>query len=264
MKTSKPSLPPLERGLELLEFIASNPNGVTWKEAHEKLGSVSTATVTRILQVLTKKEYLVHKDGLYLCGSRCEKLALYSTPLDIIKRKGQNWAKLVAEAIQESVVIAQLQENKFIFTGVHLIDESISCSGIGTVIPYSFGHALTLLLHAGQNRNKLKDEFDKKKFDFGNIGKPPAWRSFVDAIEKGRKSGMFFADEFRRKNVHRVTVPIFDQSGKIIGGCMASASSPARIKECAGIVFDMVKGFHSELPGGCDSFCDGLDLLQKS
>lgn len=54
MKNHQPTLPPLERGLELLEYIASKHNGITWKEAHEKLG-VSTATVARILRVLVKK-----------------------------------------------------------------------------------------------------------------------------------------------------------------------------------------------------------------
>ncbi|MCK4983510.1 MAG: hypothetical protein KAS17_11335 [Victivallaceae bacterium] len=218
-------LPPLERGLQILELAASRPDGFNWKQACACLGSVSTATVAKVLKVLTERGYLIQVDAKYKSGSAINRLVPGVNARDLLLNHGPLLAKEFSDYINESCVVAVFDEDKFRFTGVQIIEGSMGYSPPGMVIYREMGHAMTQILHATEAPENVKCKLEAGKISFGYRGTVPGWEEYSSVLSAGRNNGIFLEYGWRRPHAHRMVIPVFTKELSLAGAFMCGYSN---------------------------------------
>lgn len=213
-------LPPLERGLKILELAASRPEGLDWKQACTCLGSASTATVAKVLKVLAERGYLVKIDKKYKSGPAVNSLVPGITSKEFLENHGPLLAKEFSGYINESCVVAVFDEDKFRFTGVQIIEGSMGYSPPGMIIYPEMGHIMTQIMHAVEEPQTIKYKLESGEISFGSKGTAPEWEEYNSILSAGRKRGIFLEYGWRRPQAYRMAMPIFSEDLSLAGAFM--------------------------------------------
>jgi len=228
------------------------------------LNGVSSATVSRILKVLSEQNYLESTNARYKTGSRVQLLMPNFDASEPLRRYAPALAKELAEILNESVVIAVFNGKFFEFVGVEIIEGSTGYSGIGKVIPVLMGHTLTMVDHARKEPQEIYSAFNCGKIDFGPQANPPTWREYVESIIYGIKTGLFCEYAWRRTLYHRVSRPIFSADKKLIGAFLCGYSTKEQLKENLDNILSATGTFFKKIGESKKVFQEGLKILQKN
>ncbi len=218
-------LPPLERGLQILELAASHPEGFNWKQACACLGSVSTATVAKVLKVLTERGYLVQEDAKYKSGLAINSIVPSVNARDLLLNQGPLLAKEFSDYIHESCVVAVFNEDKFKFTGVQIIEGSMGYSPPGMIIYREMGHVLNQIMDSAEDPEDVKSRLESGKMSFGYRGNAPEWKEYSSVLSAGRKNGIFLEYGWRRPHAYRMAIPVFTEELSLAGAFMCGYSN---------------------------------------
>ncbi len=218
-------LPSLERGLQILELAASSQEGFTWKQACSCLGSVSTATVARVLKVLAEREYIIQLNGKYKSGPAANRIIPTVSVNSLLITHGPLLAKEFSEDIHESCVVAVFDKDKFRFTGVQIIEGSMGYSPPEMIINQEWGHVMTQILHTMEPYNNVKSRLESGKISFGYRGTVPEWKEYRSVLSEGRKTGIFLEYGWRRPQAYRMAVPVFTEELSLAGAFMCGYSN---------------------------------------
>lgn len=257
------SLPPLERGLRIIELAAEHKNGISWKQAHETLDGVSTATTSKILKVLVEQQYLKHEDGVYKPYLKMTAMGGAIDCIERLCRLGPRWSDETATQIGASVVIALLAESCVEFVGASVVEGSLAFSGIGITFPYTNAHILTQIHHVQCQPDNVKRQFDNGILSFEPQGNNPDWQTYVKAIQDGLTTGIFYEYSWKFAFFYRFAVPFFSGAGELVGALMTGFKTRELLEEHKQQIFDCTVTLNARLTGNENSFQQGMDKLRQ-
>lgn len=189
----------LERGLSLLAFVAGKGNGVSFTQINNTLGTISRASLSRLLTSLQDLGYIYKgsEKGKYFPGAS---LGVFAAVRDLDTREylTSTYSQAMKQISQEydlTCFILEAIGNTLLNIYKTNTDYSYSMQEVGTtnVDPYE-----PWILSASA--------FDPV-FDSEGLDQP-------DII---REKGFYLEDETRRPGVRRLAIPLYDINKKLIG-----------------------------------------------
>ncbi len=194
----------LERGLQLLEYVAREQRPVSFSQINDQLGGISHASLSRLLKQLCELGFL-NKDvnsNLYSAGHR---MAVFSS----VKTAGRAeyltmcYSSLMEEISRKYEISVILQER---------VKDRLIC--------------------IGKVQCEMSMRMQDKGFVNENIEEP--WLQLLAAYDEGlrirsfshfqpeffqfvRKQGYIYDNQQRRPNVRRLGFPLFDSNDEMIG-----------------------------------------------
>ncbi len=256
-------LPPLERGLQILELAASHPEGFDWKQACACLGSVSTATVAKVLKVLTERGYLIQSNGRYKSGPAINSLVPGFNAKDLLVNHGPLLAKEFSDCINESCVVAVFDKDKFRFTGVQIIEGSMGYSPPGTLVSPEMGHVMSQIIHSRQNSKNIKSQLESGGILFGTRGTVPEWDEYSSVLLAGRHNGIFLEYGWRRPHAYRMAIPVFDEPLTLVGAFMCGYPNKDILLKNVDNNFACYLKVMSKISDYEDNFYSGVEKFRK-
>lgn len=225
-KTSRYSVPNLERALVILEVLAHHPEGLNLTSITEKIGAPSNA-IFRIAHTLVNHGFL-HRDEetkTFTLTKKMLSLGTFSVTKDNLIEYALPIMKELSHQVNGSIYIGTLLETEGVLIeqvpGGHpfkfFVDLGtrfkLHCSAPGKAM-------LAFLPKEEQDRiiNKLK----LTKFNERTLSTKTAFRSELSMVNK-RGYAFDYAEEF--DGVHCIGAPIFDSSGEVVAAMWVSAPS---------------------------------------
>lgn len=212
--------PALEKGLDILELLSSDSDGLSQNQVAQRLGR-STSEIFRMLNVLERRGYLVRaQDGSYRLSLRLFELAHRHPPIhrlltvslplmqELAQRSRQS-AHLVVHYARRILVVAQVESPEPMGFSVRL----------GAHFPFRPDRASARVLTAfqgGEARDALIEEMIE------NSERPLSRRQLRNALEAIAERGHYRAPSDTMTAVHDLCCPIFDDSA----GPVASLTVP--------------------------------------
>jgi DNA-binding IclR family transcriptional regulator len=227
---TKSSAPALDRGIDVIELVASSREPISFSDLLSSLG-IPRASLARILSTLRKRG-LIEKDessGRYRLGIKLlylghrlqEKIPLRCVALPYMHR--------LAEIVQETVELSTLDRDQLVL--IEQIEgpgEIRLYSRVGSAYPYLHAVAVGKIYLAHMGAAKRKRVLEK-------IGLPPVTPRTITDLEKLERElsnvlqeGYAIEDQELRKGVRRIAAPIYDHTGEL-AGCIGIAAPAFRL-----------------------------------
>lgn len=222
--------PALERGIDLIEFLASADGPVSFSEM---LGSleIPKASLVRILNTLCKRgivdkteengHYRLGMKLLYLGNRLQDKLRLRSVACPFMQT--------LADKVLETVELSILDRDQLVLIEQIESPEDIRVySRVGGAYPYFHAVSVGKIYLAHMNP-------EKRKYVLKEVGLPAVtqWTiTDLDDLEEELsgilKKGYASENQELRKGIRRVAAPIFDHQRRI-AGCLSVAAPVPRL-----------------------------------
>lgn len=218
-------VPALERGIDVVEFLASAERPVSFSEILGAL-EIPKASLVRILNTLCKRG-IVHKSetsGHYRLGMRL--LYLGNRIQDKLRLRSVAWSFMqnLAEKIQETVELSILDRDQLVLI------EQIEGAGdvrvysrVGGAYPYLHAVSVGKIYLAHMNPEKRKKALQ-------HVGLPAVTQWTITDYEELNeemsaisRQGYAIEDQELRKGVRRVAAPIYERNGRV-AGCLSVAA----------------------------------------
>lgn len=217
--------PALDRGIDVIELLASSSNHLSFSEIQDAL-PIPRASLVRILNILNNRGLIdkMHENGHYRLGMKLlflgnsiqNKISLRSIAFPYMQRLAQ----LTRETVELST---KDQDQVVLLDQIEGLGDVRLYSRVGAAYPYFHVTAVGKLYLAHMNpikrRNRLK-----------NIGLPAVTENSITDIEMLEleleavlQNGYACENQELRKGVCRVVAPIFDHTDKLAGGIGVAA-----------------------------------------
>jgi DNA-binding IclR family transcriptional regulator len=99
--------PALEKGLDILELLAKQEDGLTRREIAERLGR-SVSEIFRMIEALTRRSYLVQSGDTFLLGMKLFELAHELPPMNRLLKEALPRMEALAKAVDQSCHLSVL------------------------------------------------------------------------------------------------------------------------------------------------------------
>ena len=208
------SAPALEKGLDILELLASEPVGLTQAMIAQRLDR-STTEIFRMLSVLERRGYLSrHPDGSYRLSLRLFELAHQHPPLqrllsvalpamhDLAEFTRQS-AHLVVQFANRILVVAQVNSPEPMGFGVRL----------GAHFPFRPDRVSSCVLSAFQPQSVQEELIEEL---LKNGPKQPGAKIIRATLNDILAKGFYSAQSDTVSGVTDLCAPLFDHSGHAI------------------------------------------------
>jgi DNA-binding IclR family transcriptional regulator len=93
--------PALEKGLDILELLAKQAEGLTRREIAERLGR-SVSEIFRMIEALTRRSYLVQNGDTFVLGMKLFELAHELPPMNRLLKEALPRMEALAKAVDQS------------------------------------------------------------------------------------------------------------------------------------------------------------------
>ncbi len=215
----------LGKTIEVLELLASEPNGIGVREAARRTG-VDKSAISRILNQLEKAGYAEqwNSQSSYHPGPKLFSLAASLVEHDNLWKAAQPFLEKIVDLYNETCYLAVKVSDGLVFRG------KVDCSHriryvieLGQTFPFTTGAAGTAIL-AGLPESE-SDEILHKGFErYTEL-------SFADAqeyrtqLQKDRRQGYSFSPGRWVKNGSGIASPYFNAAGQCLGSITLSCPS---------------------------------------
>jgi DNA-binding IclR family transcriptional regulator len=155
----RPGAPALEKGLDLLEALANEPDGLTQKALAEQVDR-SVGEIFRMLGVLEQRGYVVRdpRTGLYSLTLRLFELANRHPPIRRLQHAALNAMSRLAATIGHSCHLVMMNSNRILVVAQTEPDRPMGWSvKLGASFPLSTHYASARVLAAFQSPDQ-RDE----------------------------------------------------------------------------------------------------------
>lgn len=204
--------PALSKGLDILEYLASEANGRTQAEIAKTLGR-TTSEIFRMLMVLRKRGY-VHlngEDDRYSLTTKLFEIAHRHPPIRRLTSIAGEAMQKLANRINQSMHMAILHSGKvLVIAQVDCSDNNITAVRLGAQISLydtSSGRVLAAW---------MDDEALSSLFAEAGPGADDRQASFVNDLALVRAAGYAQNESFTIAGVTNISAPIRDMTGRVV------------------------------------------------
>ncbi|WP_428929429.1 IclR family transcriptional regulator [Marinibacterium sp. SX1] len=210
-ETDKYRAPALSKGLDILELLASEPNGKSQVEIAKQLGR-TTPEIFRMLMVLCQRGYVEQRaeDDRYHLTTRMFELAHRHPPIRRLNSLAGEAMQRLANEVNQSMHMSILHGGRvLVIAQVDCPDNNITSVRLGAEIPL-LDTASGRVLAAWMEPHALDDLM-------AHLGDEPVAKRqvFLDDLSGTRAEGCCQADSLTIAGVVNISAPIFDFSGKV-------------------------------------------------
>lgn len=216
------------RVLDTLEILEEYSNGLSLAEISVKI-QLPKSTVHRIINALLERQYVRESpiDGKYLLGYQILSLSKACLNSIDLLREARPFLKKINKELNETVILAGLDQNKFRIVYLDKIDSSHSLrtvSHIGERVPVhctALGKAILSKISIDELKEKLNG-YELRKFTENTITDV---KKLTQNLNKINKDGFSIDHEEYKQYVSCVAAPVCDYQGKPIGAISVSIPS---------------------------------------
>ena len=205
--------PALEKGLDILELLAGEEQGLNISELGKKLGR-SVGEIFRMIAVLEQREYIKLRDAsdAYVLTLKMFELSLQLPPIARLSAAAAPVMKLLAHDSNQSCHVAIYYDG-----GVHVVAQqdapterilSVRLGAKGSLMNTCSGHVLLA----------FSDDVEREQMISIIPGKQhkPTPKEIEKIVNRVRKQGHETIKSAQVRGVQDVGYPIFDHSGRAI------------------------------------------------
>ncbi|WP_460275685.1 IclR family transcriptional regulator [Celeribacter sp. ULVN23_4] len=205
--------PALSKGLDILELLASEADGLSQVEIATQLGR-STSEIFRMLMVLSQRNYIEQREGddRYHLTTKMFEIAHRHPPVRRLTSIAGEAMQRLANEINQSLHLGILHSGRvLVIAQVDCPDNNITSVRLGANIPI-FYTASGRVLCAWMEEPELKALL-------GQAGQDPVdrYESFLSDLPHVRSAGYCQSPSLTIEGVVNISAPIFDFTGKVVG-----------------------------------------------
>lgn len=211
-RAEKYRAPALSKGLDILEHLASEPEGKTQAEIAKTLGR-TTSEIFRMLMVLRQRGYvqLNEEDDRYSLTTRMFEIAHRHPPIKRLTSIAGSAMQRLANRINQSMHLAILHSGRvLVIAQVDCNDNNITAVRLGAQINL-FDTSSGRVLAAWMAPEDLKSLLDAA----GDCT-PERRAAFLDDLPRVREAGLAENDSFTIAGVINISAPVRDISGRVV------------------------------------------------
>lgn len=230
--------PALSKGLDILEYLATESQGRTQAEIAKTLGR-TTSEIFRMLMVLRKRGYvhLNEEDDRYSLTTKLFEIAHRHPPIRRLTSIAGEAMQKLANRINQSMHMAILHSGKvLVIAQVDCTDNNITAVRLGAQIPL-YDTSSGRVLAAWMN----EDELSALLAEAGQ-GADGRQAAFVGDLPAVRLAGYAQNDSFTIAGVTNIAAPIRDLTGRVV----ASVTIPF-VRRLSGTNTVSIEGARDEL-----------------
>jgi DNA-binding IclR family transcriptional regulator len=211
-KGEKYRAPALSKGLDILEHLASAPEGKTQAEIAKTLGR-TTSEIFRMLMVLRQRDYvqLNEEDDRYSLTTKMFEIAHRHPPIRRLTSVAGAAMQKLANRINQSMHLAILHSGRvLVIAQVDCNDNNITAVRLGAQIPVfdtSSGRVLAAWMDDDALETLLASAGD---------GTDERRAAFIADLQRVRDTGYAENDSFTIAGVINISVPVRDISGRVV------------------------------------------------
>jgi DNA-binding IclR family transcriptional regulator len=203
--------PALSKGLDILEFLATEPDGKTQAEIAKTLGR-TTSEIFRMLMVLRKRGYvrLDDEDDRYSLTTKLFEIAHRHPPIRRLTSIAGPAMQKLANRINQSMHLAILHSGKLlVIAQVDCSDNNITAVRLGAQISI-YDTSSGRVLAAWMDEETLAALLEEA--GSGTGGRRSA---FITDLANVRAAGYAQNDSFTIAGITNISVPIYDMTGRV-------------------------------------------------
>lgn len=204
--------PALSKGLDILEFLASEPDGKTQAEIAKTLGR-TTSEIFRMLMVLRKRGYVRIDDGddRYSLTTKMFEVAHRHPPIRRLTSIAGPAMQKLANQINQSMHLAILHSGKLlVIAQVDCSDNNITAVRLGAQISI-YDTSSGRVLAAWMDDESLSDLIAQ-----AGTGTEERRKAFMADLAQVRAAGYAQSDSFTIAGITNISVPIYDMTGCVV------------------------------------------------
>lgn len=204
--------PALSKGLDILEHLASEPEGKTQAEIAKTLGR-TTSEIFRMLMVLRQRGYvhLREDDDRYALTTKLFEIAHRHPPIRRLTSVAGPAMQKLAIRLNQSMHLAILHSGRvLVIAQVDCNDNNITAVRLGAQIPL-FDTSSGRVLAAW-----MPDDDLQGLLAIAEAGDPARREGFVADLPRVRRAGYAENDSFTIAGVINISAPIRDISGRVV------------------------------------------------
>lgn len=204
--------PALSKGLDILEYLASEADGKTQAEIAKTLGR-TTSEIFRMLMVLRKRGYvhLSEEDDRYSLTTKLFEIAHRHPPVRRLTSIAGEAMQKLANRINQSMHMAILHSGKvLVIAQVDCSDNNITAVRLGAQIPLydtSSGRVLAAWMDEESLAGLLAD---------AGPGTGDRQADFVRDLPSVRAAGYAQNESFTIAGVINIAAPVHDMTGRVV------------------------------------------------
>lgn len=251
MKTTpmKYKTPALEKGLNILEVLAQEPDGLTQAEIAERLGQ-SVSEIYRMLYCLQERSYIQKKTDSekYCLTLKLFEIAHHYPPTKHLIDSALPEMRLLAEEIHQSCHLVVLHHNHVLVLAVAENPDIMGFSvRTGILCPIETSASGRVLL--AHQPEKVKEKI------LNNIGikkRSTKWKKLISHLEKICNNGYECAESDVIQGIVDISYPVIDRTGVVAaisvpcmiskGKQMSIESTQKRVERCSNIINEKICG----------------------
>jgi DNA-binding IclR family transcriptional regulator len=244
--------PALSKGLDILEFLATEPDGKTQAEIAKTLGR-TTSEIFRMLMVLRKRGYvrLDDEDDRYSLTTKLFEIAHRHPPIRRLTSIAGPAMQKLANRINQSMHLAILHSGKLlVIAQVDCSDNNITAVRLGAQISI-YDTSSGRVLAAWMDEEALSALLEEA--GPGTGGRRSA---FIEDLAQVRSAGYAQNDSFTIAGITNISVPVYDMTGRVAAAITTpfvrrlSGTNTASIDEARQELLVLAAGFSQRLGAG--------------
>lgn len=204
--------PALSKGLDIIEFLATEPDGKTQAEIAKTLGR-TTSEIFRMLMVLRKRGYvrLDDEDDRYSLTTKLFEIAHHHPPIRRLTSIVGPAMQKLANVINQSMHLAILRSGKLlVIAQVDCNDNNITAVRLGAQIPI-YDTSSGRVLAAWMDQEALAVLLDE-----AGPGTLERRRAFIADLANVRATGYAQNESYTIAGITNISVPVYDNTGRVV------------------------------------------------
>lgn len=222
----------LDRTFDIIELLATSPNGMGVTEIGRKLG-LHKSTVYRLIKALVQRGYL-EKDqstGAYRIGLKFVEISSLHIQQIELKTEAIPFMRHLSELTGQVTHLAIMDETEVVYIEkIDVIQSLRMYSQIGKRIPV-YCSALGKVLLSGQNSDYQKRIMKKIKYTQQTKNTIREESQFINELEKTKQRGWAVDNEEHELGIRCIAAPIRDFTGKVIAALSITGSKNTIVPE---------------------------------
>lgn len=203
--------PALSKGLDILELLASDAEGLTQVEIAKQLGR-TTSEIFRMLMVLRQRGYvdLHEEDDRYHLTTKMFEVAHRHPPIRRLTAIAGDAMQRLADQVNQSIHLGIIHSGRvLVIAQVDCPDNNITAVRLGAHIPI-FDTASGRVLAAW-----MDDEARAKLFAETGTEPKDKYEAFLRDLPNVRESGYCESPSLTIAGIQNLSAPVFDISGRV-------------------------------------------------
>ncbi|WP_417260153.1 IclR family transcriptional regulator [Celeribacter sp.] len=244
--------PALSKGLDILELLASDAEGLSQVEIAKQLGR-TTSEIFRMLMVLVQRGYVEQRaeDERYALTTKMFEVAHRHPPIKRLTSIAGEAMQRLADHVNQSMHLSIIHSGRvLVIAQVDCPDNNVTSVRLGAHIPLydtASGRVLAAWMEPAAQERLLAEAGQEPK---------DKYEAFVTDLENVREVGYCESPSLTIAGVQNISAPVFDFSGQVVAAVTIpfikriSGTSIFSARECRAALVAMAKDISRQLGAG--------------